>query len=91
MTAEELTPIADDEDDLPSWAEGWRILWTDLVVDDQVLGRGNFGEVRSGAVRRDGKLIKAAVKFLKGELEVVLAELQTEHTMQNHVMRKYFL
>ena len=52
---------------LPSWALRWEILWTNLVVDDTVLGKGNFGEVRSGSVNIDGKMTKSAIKIMKGK------------------------
>ncbi|XP_033636365.1 ephrin type-A receptor 3-like [Asterias rubens] len=51
---------------LPSWAVRWEILRCDLDVDDTVLGRGNFGEVRSGTVDQGGKRTKCAIKILKG-------------------------
>ncbi|XP_022111315.1 fibroblast growth factor receptor 1-like [Acanthaster planci] len=51
---------------LPSWAQGWGIPWSDFFVDERVLGSGNFGEVRSGAVRKDGEVTRAAIKMLKG-------------------------
>ncbi|XP_038061108.1 angiopoietin-1 receptor-like [Patiria miniata] len=57
--------LASKGDSLPSWAKGWEILWSDLLLDDEVLGRGNFGKVRSGAVRIGGKVIRAAIKMLK--------------------------
>ncbi|XP_038069274.1 fibroblast growth factor receptor-like isoform X2 [Patiria miniata] len=52
---------------LPSWALRWEILWKNLVVDDKVLGQGNFGEVRSGTVNIGGKRTKTAIKILKGQ------------------------
>ena len=51
---------------LPSWAVRWKILRRDLGVDDTVLGRGNFGEVRSGTVDQGGQRTKCAIKILKG-------------------------
>ncbi|XP_022097118.1 angiopoietin-1 receptor-like isoform X2 [Acanthaster planci] len=51
---------------LPSWALRWEIKWKNLVVEDTVLGQGNFGEVRSGTVNIDGKITKTAIKVLKG-------------------------
>ncbi|XP_038066608.1 tyrosine-protein kinase receptor Tie-1-like [Patiria miniata] len=51
---------------LPSWALRWEILWKNLVVDDKVLGQGNFGEVRSGTVNIGGRMTKTAIKVLKG-------------------------
>ncbi|XP_022097116.1 angiopoietin-1 receptor-like [Acanthaster planci] len=52
---------------LPSWALRWEIKWKNMVVDDKVLGQGNFGEVRSGTVNIGGKMTKTAVKVLKGQ------------------------
>ena len=72
IAAEDLTPVTAEEDDLPSWAEEYRVVWSDLTVDDRVLGSGNFGEVRSGAVRKDGEMIRCAVKMLKGKFAFVL-------------------
>ncbi|XP_038056137.1 angiopoietin-1 receptor-like [Patiria miniata] len=51
---------------LPSWAAKWEIAWSNLVVEDRVLGRGDFGEVRAGAVKKGGKMTKSAIKILKG-------------------------
>ncbi|XP_033636736.1 uncharacterized protein LOC117297699 [Asterias rubens] len=51
---------------LPSWAVRWKILRRDLGVDGTVLGRGNFGEVRSGTVDQGGQRTKCAIKILKG-------------------------
>ncbi|XP_038060886.1 uncharacterized protein LOC119731729 [Patiria miniata] len=53
---------------LPSWAEGWGIPWSDLIVEERVLGSGNFGEVRYGTVRKDEDLNRAAIKMLKGHV-----------------------
>ncbi|XP_038068352.1 uncharacterized protein LOC119737808 [Patiria miniata] len=52
---------------LPSWALRWEILWENLVVDDKVLGRGNFGEVRLGTVIIGGMMTKTAIQVLKGD------------------------
>ncbi|XP_038052759.1 angiopoietin-1 receptor-like [Patiria miniata] len=52
---------------LPEWASKWEILWSNLVVEEQVLGRGNFGEVKKGTVKKDGKEIQSAIKMLKGQ------------------------
>ncbi|XP_022097109.1 insulin-like growth factor 1 receptor [Acanthaster planci] len=51
---------------LPTWALRWEILWKNLVVDDKVLGQGNFGEVRLGTVNVSGKKTETAIKVLKG-------------------------
>ena len=37
------------------------------MVGNKVLGEGNFGEVRLGAVIKEGELSKAAIKTLKSE------------------------
>ncbi|XP_022097192.1 tyrosine-protein kinase receptor Tie-1-like [Acanthaster planci] len=58
----------DDYEDiglLPSWASAYEIRWEDFIVEDVILGTGNFGEVRAGGVKMDGKVIKAAIKTLK--------------------------
>ena len=52
--------------DQPPGDVRWEILWSNLVVDDHILGRGNFGEVRSGTVNIGGQRIKSAIKMLKG-------------------------
>ncbi|XP_038062477.1 ALK tyrosine kinase receptor homolog scd-2-like [Patiria miniata] len=75
---------------LPSWAKPWEILWSDLLLDDEVLGRGNFGEVRSGAVRIGGKVIRAAIKMLKehsssSEKDDFMQELKTMSSVGHHV------
>ena len=51
---------------LPSWASAFEIRWGNLIVDDVILGKGNFGEVRAGKVKKDGRVTKAAIKTLKG-------------------------
>ncbi|XP_022111654.1 mitogen-activated protein kinase kinase kinase A-like [Acanthaster planci] len=86
---EEPRVIFREEDNLPSWAEGWKIPWSDLTVDDRILGRGNFGEVRSGAVRIDGVMITSAFKMLKAhasasEREDFLEELRTMTSIGHH-------
>ncbi|XP_038062540.1 proto-oncogene tyrosine-protein kinase receptor Ret-like [Patiria miniata] len=75
---------------LPSWAKPWEILWSDLLLDDEVLGRGNFGEVRSGAVRIGGKVIRAAIKMLKehsssSEKDDFMQEFKTMSSAGHHV------
>ncbi len=52
---------------LPQWAVDWEIQWTNLIVEDTILGKGNFGEVRLGGIKLKGKVIKAAIKMLKGQ------------------------
>ncbi|XP_038066672.1 tyrosine-protein kinase receptor Tie-2-like [Patiria miniata] len=50
---------------LPAWATKLEIEWDDLIIDDEILGKGNFGEVRAGGVRIGGQVTKAAIKSLK--------------------------
>ncbi|XP_038066576.1 tyrosine-protein kinase receptor Tie-1-like [Patiria miniata] len=54
-----------DDVGLPSWAQQWSIPWEDMIVGKKVLGKGNFGEVRDGAVMVGGEVPKAAIKTLK--------------------------
>ncbi|XP_038069673.1 uncharacterized protein LOC119738785 [Patiria miniata] len=61
-----MTSTVYEDVGLPSWALRWEILWKNLVVDDKVLGQGNFGEVRSGTVNIGGRMTKTAIKILKG-------------------------
>ncbi|XP_022083663.1 angiopoietin-1 receptor-like [Acanthaster planci] len=89
LPCEEPRVIFREEDNLPSWAEGWKIPWSDLTVDDRILGRGNFGEVRSGSVRIDGERTKSAIRRLKGnasttEIEDFLDELRTMTSIGHH-------
>ncbi|XP_038052760.1 angiopoietin-1 receptor-like [Patiria miniata] len=51
----------------PNWAAKWEILWSNLVVGEQVLGRGNFGEVKKGTLKIGGKKTPSAIKMLKGQ------------------------
>ena len=53
-------------DILPAWAARWEIEYKDLTVEDEVLGKGNFGEVRAGCMKVNDKVTKVAVKRLKG-------------------------
>ncbi|XP_038058739.1 uncharacterized protein LOC119730017 [Patiria miniata] len=74
---------------LPSWAEGWGIPWGDLIVEERVLGIGNFGEVRSGAVRKDGDVNWAAIKMLTGHVSACdrddfMDELRTKACIGYH-------
>ncbi|XP_038073015.1 uncharacterized protein LOC119741336 [Patiria miniata] len=81
--AEGIVPSIDYEDiGLPTWAARWEILWRNLVVDEQVLGKGNFGEVRLGTVNIAGEKTKTAIKILRGsastgEQEDFMKELRT--------------
>ncbi|XP_022083533.1 angiopoietin-1 receptor-like [Acanthaster planci] len=66
ITPVDVVPGVDQDFGLPAWAQKWGIPWNNLVVDERVLGRGNFGEVRSGAVKADGTWTKAAIKMIRG-------------------------
>ncbi|XP_038048234.1 angiopoietin-1 receptor-like [Patiria miniata] len=68
------SPISDDierdiyEDvGLPVWAKGLEIQWRNLTIEDKVLGKGNFGEVRAGSLKIRGEVSKVAIKTLKGK------------------------
>ena len=65
---EDTKAIVYEDVGLPSWAVRWEIIRSNLVVDDKILGRGNFGEVRSGTVDVCGQRTKSAVKILKGRV-----------------------
>ena len=52
---------------LPPWATNMEIVWENLMIEDRILGKGNFGEVRAGGVKVKGRFIKAAIKTLKGK------------------------
>ncbi|XP_038061371.1 fibroblast growth factor receptor 2-like [Patiria miniata] len=93
-SSQEATPMLpdndDEEDNLPPWADGWKVPRCDLIVDERVLGRGNFGEVRSGGVIKDGELRRAAIKMLKGhaspsERDDFMDELYTMTSIGHHV------
>ncbi|XP_038061564.1 fibroblast growth factor receptor 2-like [Patiria miniata] len=84
-----MLPDGDDDNNLPPWAEGWKVPRCDLIMDERVLGRGNFGEVRSGAVMKDGELTRAAIKMLKGhastsEKDDFIDELRTMTSFGHH-------
>ncbi|XP_038061539.1 cAMP-dependent protein kinase catalytic subunit 3-like [Patiria miniata] len=84
-----MLPESDDDDNLPPWAEGWEVPRCDLIMDERVLGRGIFGEVRSGAVIKDGELTRAAIKMLKGhastsEKDDFIDELRTMTSFGHH-------
>ncbi|XP_038060205.1 hemicentin-1-like [Patiria miniata] len=90
---QEETPMIssndDDEEHLPPWAEGWKVPRCDLIVGERVLGSGNFGEVRSGGVMKDGELTRAAIKMLKGhslmsERDDFIDELRTTTSIGHH-------
>ena len=46
--------------------ESWEIPWDKLMLGKTVLGQGNFGEVREGVVWLKDKVVKVAIKSLKG-------------------------
>ncbi|XP_038066556.1 tyrosine-protein kinase receptor Tie-1-like [Patiria miniata] len=50
---------------LPSWAQSWSIPLKNMIIGEKILGKGNFGEVRDGAVMVGGDISKAAIKTLK--------------------------
>ena len=55
--------------------ESWEIPWDKLMLGKTVLGRGNFGEVREGVVWHQNKIVKVAIKSLKGKFtRVTLTE-----------------
>ncbi|XP_038061266.1 fibroblast growth factor receptor 1-like [Patiria miniata] len=90
---QEKTPMlpdsGDEENNLPPWAERWKVPRCDLIMDERVLGSGNFGEVRSGAVMKDGELTRAAIKMLKGhastsERDDFIDELLTMTSFDHH-------
>ncbi|XP_033098496.1 tyrosine-protein kinase receptor Tie-1-like isoform X2 [Anneissia japonica] len=41
-----------------------KIAWEDLMIDAKVIGRGNFGEVRLGLLKHEGKNKQVAIKTL---------------------------
>ncbi|XP_038066573.1 tyrosine-protein kinase receptor Tie-2-like [Patiria miniata] len=49
---------------LPSWAQERKIPFKNMFIGEKILGRGNFGEVRDGAVIVGGEVSKAAIKTL---------------------------
>ena len=57
----------DDQEYETVTSSKWDIAWKDLNLSEQILGKGNFGEVRLGKVWIRDKWIKAAVKTLKGD------------------------
>ncbi|XP_038066677.1 angiopoietin-1 receptor-like [Patiria miniata] len=73
---------------LPIWARKLEIKWENLIIDDEILGKGNFGEVRAGGVRIGGHVTKAAIKTLKDSTSDAAtdfkAELQTMVGIKPH-------
>ncbi|XP_038066572.1 angiopoietin-1 receptor-like [Patiria miniata] len=49
---------------LPSWAQGRKIPFKNVFIGEKILGKGNYGEVRDGAVMVGGEVSKAAIKTL---------------------------
>ncbi|XP_022111631.1 angiopoietin-1 receptor-like, partial [Acanthaster planci] len=70
---------------LPSGTQKMDIKWKNLIVEDVVLGKGNFGEVRAGGVRVKGEVTKAAIKTLKdGASDSAVKDFKEEmQTMAN--------
>ena len=54
------------EVDLPLWASHLSISWDDIIIGDQVIGTGHFGDVRDGAVKQRGNIIRARIRTLGG-------------------------
>ncbi|XP_038066674.1 angiopoietin-1 receptor-like [Patiria miniata] len=73
---------------LPVWARKLEIKWENLMIDDEILGKGNFGEVRAGGVRIRSQVTKAAIKTLKDSTSDAAtdfkAELQTMVGIKPH-------
>ncbi|XP_038066676.1 angiopoietin-1 receptor-like [Patiria miniata] len=73
---------------LPTWARKLEIKLENLIIDDEILGKGNFGEVRAGGVRIGGQVTKAAIKTLKDSTSDAAmdfkAELQTMVGIKPH-------
>ncbi|XP_038066675.1 tyrosine-protein kinase receptor Tie-2-like [Patiria miniata] len=73
---------------LPSWARKLEIKWENMIIDDEILGKGNFGEVRAGGVRIRGRVTEAAIKTLKDNTSDAAvdfkAELQTMVGIKPH-------
>ena len=44
----------------------WTILWGNLKLSSNILGKGNFGEVKEGIYATGGASVTVAVKTLKG-------------------------
>ncbi|XP_038066673.1 tyrosine-protein kinase receptor Tie-1-like [Patiria miniata] len=63
---------------LPAWARKLEIKWENLIIDDEILGKGNFGEVRAGGVKIKGKVTKAAIKTLKDSTSDAATDFKAE-------------
>ncbi|XP_038066558.1 tyrosine-protein kinase receptor Tie-1-like [Patiria miniata] len=60
-----MSPPTYEDVGLPSWTQRWSVPWEEMMVGKKVLGEGNFGEVRDGAVLVGEDISKAAIKTLK--------------------------
>ncbi|XP_038068801.1 angiopoietin-1 receptor-like [Patiria miniata] len=74
---------------LPIWASELEIKWDNFIIDDEILGKGNFGEVRAGCVKIKGQVTKAAIKTIKGNAhesawEDFMKELRTMTGIEPH-------
>ena len=69
---------------LPLWAGDWEIQWDHLIVEDTILGKGNFGEVRLGGIKKKRQVLKAAIKILKGQ-ELFSLSLYKQNKESIHV------
>ncbi|XP_038075767.1 tyrosine-protein kinase receptor Tie-1-like isoform X2 [Patiria miniata] len=72
---------------LPSWATGLEIQWQNLTIEDKVLGKGIFGEVRAGSLEIR-EMSKVAIKTVKGATttasEDFLVEFKTMSKIKPH-------
>ncbi|XP_038048242.1 angiopoietin-1 receptor-like [Patiria miniata] len=96
MHAINRSPIAENDIEkdiyenvgLPVWAKGLEIQWRNLTIEDKVLGKGNFGEVRAGSLKIRGGLARVAIKTLKGATttasEDFLVEFKTMAQIKPH-------
>ncbi|XP_022109721.1 tyrosine-protein kinase Mer-like [Acanthaster planci] len=85
INVENRVSVIYEETDLSSWMPKMDIKWKNLVIEDVVLGKGNFGEVRAGGVRVKGEVTKAAIKTLKdGASDSAVKDFKEEmQTMAN--------
>ncbi|XP_038055932.1 tyrosine-protein kinase receptor Tie-1-like [Patiria miniata] len=72
---------------LPAWAKGLEIQWQNLTIEDKVLGKGIFGEVRAGSLEIR-EMSKVAIKTVKGATttasEDFLVEFKTMSQIKPH-------
>ncbi|XP_035677734.1 uncharacterized protein LOC118416664 [Branchiostoma floridae] len=60
--------------------------WNDISLSSQLLGSGNFGEVRKGTVKLGGDMVQSAIKVLKsGADQESHQEFQQEVDIMRHV------